>query len=161
MNCDFCCKTFASKQNFIAISALLWTLKRQNQSKKLHGLFFQKILSGSNRERVEEKHSRTKQKLCICWNSLFSDTKSFNKHLQEVYSLPPDTQTKNSKRKLPQASAFSETVETHFLSKRRSWFLTVHDRPEGNFWWDHKRSCWSRTAKVQVSAKVKSEKPAW
>ena len=41
--------------------------------------------------------------------------KIFNKHLQEVHSLPPVTQTQNSKGKLPQESAFGGTVQTYFL----------------------------------------------
>ena len=66
------------------------------------------------KKHVEEKYC-TKQRLCIYCNSLFSQTKIFNKHLQEVHSLPPVTQTQNSKGKLPQASAFGGTVQTYFL----------------------------------------------
>ena len=61
-----------------------------------------------------EKRGTAKQKLCIYCNSLF-DTKIFNKHLQEVHSLPPDTQTQNSERKLLHLSAFGGTVQTYFL----------------------------------------------
>ena len=67
------------------------------------------------KKHVEEKHGSTKQKLCIYCNSLFSDTKIFNQPLQEVHSLPPVTQTQNSKGKLPKASAFVGTVQTYFL----------------------------------------------
>ena len=67
------------------------------------------------KKHVEEKHGSTKQKLCVYCNSLFSDTKILNKHLQEIHSLPPVTQTQKSKGKLPQASAFGGTVQTYFL----------------------------------------------
>ena len=58
------------------------------------------------KKHVEEKQGTAKQKLCIYCNSLFSDTKILNKHLQQVLSLPPVTQTQMSERKLPQAYAF-------------------------------------------------------
>ena len=64
---------------------------------------------------VEEKHDTAKQKLRIYCNSLLSDTKTFNKLLEEVHWLPPVTQTQKSQCKLPQASAFDGSVQTYFL----------------------------------------------
>ena len=46
---------------------------------------------------------------------VFPDTKTFNKHLQEVHSLPPVTQSLNLERKLPHESGFGGKVQTYFL----------------------------------------------
>ena len=113
------------------------------------------------KKHVEEKHGSTKQKLCIYCNSLFSDTKIFNKHLQEVHSLPPVTQTQNSKGKLLQASAFGGTVQTYYLEANGD-----HDFLQ--FMVDRKQlideiieeAVQAEPKKVQLSARVKLEKPA-
>ena len=120
MNCDVGSKTFANKQNLYRHLRNI----HNNESSKSEQRNCMNCLSKSYSPGVIKntlkKNSRAKQKLCICSTSLVSDTKSFNKHLQEVHSVPPHTQTQNSKRKVPQTSAFSDTVETHIVSKRRS-----------------------------------------
>ena len=67
------------------------------------------------KKHVEEKRNTAKQKLCIYCNGVFSDTKFFNKHLQEVHWLPPVTRIQNIESKLHQASAFGGTVRKYVL----------------------------------------------
>ena len=113
------------------------------------------------KKHIEEKYGTTKQKLCIYCNSLFFDARTFNKHLQEIHSLPPVTQTQNSERNLPQASAFGGTVQTYFLEANGD-----HDFLQ--FMVDRKQiidevieeAAQAELKKVLLSARVKLEKPA-
>ena len=70
------------------------------------------------RKHVAGKQGKTKQKLYIYCNSLFSDTlvqRTSKKHLQETHSVPPVTKTQIWKPKLHQEASSGSTVQTYFL----------------------------------------------
>ena len=116
INCDICSKTFANKQNLYGPPGNIHNIETsKSEQRNCMEWSFKSYFLAVMEKHVEKKQGSTKQKLCIYCNSLFSDTKTFNKHSQEVHSLPPVTQTQNAEGKLPQASAFDGTVQTYFL----------------------------------------------
>ena len=98
-------------------------------------------------------------KLRICCNSLFSDTKTSNKDLEEVQSLTPVTETRISKRKLPQISTFDGAVQTYLLEGNGDHNLlqSMVDRKQiidENI----EEAVQAEPKKVQLSAKIELEK---
>ena len=154
VNCDISSKTFANKQNLYWHHRNIHNFER-SKSEQRNGMEcpFKSYSLAVMKKHVEEKQGSTKQKLWIYCNSHFSDTKIFNKHLQEVHSLPPVTQTQNSKGKLPQASAFGGTVQTYFLEANGD-----HDFLQ--FMVDRKQLIDEVIEELWLSARVKLEKPA-
>ena len=133
INCDTCSKTLANKQNLYRHLRNIHNVETsKSEQRNCMECPLKSYSLAVMKKHVEEKHGSTKQKLCIYCNSLFSDTKTFNKHSQEVHSLPPVTQTQNSKGKLPQASAFGGTVQTYFLEANggRNFLQFLVDRKQ-------------------------------
>ena len=161
INCVICSKTFANKQN------VYWHLRNihnmetsMSEQRNCTECLF-KSYSLAVMKKQFKKRGITKQKLCIYCNSLFFDTKIFNKNLYEVHSLPPVTQTQNSERKPPRASAFGGTVQTYLLEANgdHDFLQFMVDRTQII---DEimEEAVQAEPKKVQLSGRVNVEKPA-
>ena len=162
INCDNCSNTFANKQNLYRHLHNIHNIETlKSEQGNCMGCPFKNGSLAVMKKHVEEKHGTTKQKLCIYCNSLFSHTEIFNKPLQEVQSLPAFTQTQNSERKLPQASAFGGAVQMYCLEANgdHDFLQFMVDRKQ-NIDEFIEEAVQAEPKKVQLSARVKLEKPA-
>ena len=159
--CDICSRNFTMRQNLLRHLRDIHNVRTsKTEEKKCAECNFKCNSLVKMKKHIRENHNSATTKLCIYCNKMFYSIRTFNKHLKDVHSLPPILPSQNSNIS-PQTSAFGGTVQSFFLP-------SVEDVDFLQFMVDRKQSIQEivgdavriEPKKVQLSSKVKLEKPA-